>query len=311
MFRNTELLGRNKKVLILFDSISYFIPLMESYGVIVSKRYRDLDTYPLLSRVVLKLFRKFSNRTGLFMHAWYGEWTKFLSESEIVIMFGNDRADLLEYVKQKNPSIRRIFWYWNPVFRSLHPSKISKSLCEVWSFDPDDSREYGLEPNSTFYFEEITLDKTSQLEFDTFFIGYDKGRKAELQRFEEQMKELNLRAKFHVVSYDDEESGVKPLSYDQYLLQLSKSVSIFDYTQEGQTGLTLRVMESLYHKKKLITNNSRIKAENFYTPSNIFILGEDDLSELSTFLRTPYEALPSEIVSYFSFGNWLNRFFKI
>ena len=70
---------------------------------------------------------------------------------------------------------------------------------------------------------------------------------------------------------------------------LSQSNCILDYNQEGQVGLTLRPMEALFLEKKLITNNKDIKNYDFYNPSNIFILGENNIEDIKEFINKPYE----------------------
>jgi hypothetical protein len=75
-----------------------------------------------------------------------------------------------------------------------------------------------------------------------------------------------------------------------------------------QTGLTLRPMESIFFEKKLITNHLTISDYDFYDKSNIFILGKDDLNNLSYFLKQPYNRLPAKLVDGYDFNTWLKRF---
>ena len=67
-------------------------------------------------------------------------------------------------------------------------------------------------------------------------------------------------------------------------------------------------MESLFYEKKLITDNIKVKDLSFYHPNNIFILGVDELSNLDTFIKKPYHKVSSNIINYYSFKEWLNRF---
>jgi 1,5-rhamnosyltransferase len=66
--------------------------------------------------------------------------------------------------------------------------------------------------------------------------------------------------------------------------------------ETGQTGVTLRIVESIVNGIKLITNNSRIEGYDFYSPDNIFILGKDNLEDLPVFLDKPYKPLPSSLI---------------
>jgi hypothetical protein len=100
----------------------------------------------------------------------------------------------------------------------------------------------------------------------------------------------------------------KPISYDDVLVKIGKSKAILDYLSDPSDGLSLRPMESIFHKKKLITNSKLIANYDFYRPQNIFILGRDNLSDLPEFLNSPYEEIDKEIIEKYDFKNWLNRF---
>ena len=85
------------------------------------------------------------------------------------------------------------------------------------------------------------------------------------------------------------------------------SRSITEIVISGQEGLTLRVMESIFLKKKLITNNLEIRNKNIYNPNNIFILGEDNIKDLPSFLKKPYQEIDNKIIDSYIYSNWLKR----
>ena len=67
-------------------------------------------------------------------------------------------------------------------------------------------------------------------------------------------------------------------------------------------------MEALFLEKKLITNNKDIKNYDFYNPSNIFILGENNIEDIKEFINKPYEKVEQKIIDYYDFEQWLSRF---
>ena len=89
---------------------------------------------------------------------------------------------------------------------------------------------------------------------------------------------------------------------------IAESKCILDYNQEGQVGLSLRPMEALFLERKLITNNTDIKNYDFYNHDNIFILGEDNINEIKEFINKPYKKIDQDIIDYYDFDQWLNRF---
>lgn len=79
---------------------------------------------------------------------------------------------------------------------------------------------------------------------------------------------------------------------------------------DGTNGLTLRVLESLFFEKKLITNNINIINCEFYNKNNIFIINKDNLDDLNDFLKSEYKKIDKKIINYFDYESWLNRFFE-
>ena len=69
-------------------------------------------------------------------------------------------------------------------------------------------------------------------------------------------------------------------------------------------------MESLFFKRKLITNNKEVMKYEFYNPNNIFILEKDNFEKINEFINSKYEDIDSKIVDYYDIENWLKRFDK-
>jgi hypothetical protein len=164
--------------------------------------------------------------------------------------------------------------------------------------------------NTQFFLDNITLPK-NDLVYDVLFVGKDKGRAPMINDLEHTMSEMNIDTYFYIVNDKALAGNHRPfVPYEEYLTLLSKSKSILDIVQPGQNGLTLRPMESLFFRKKLITNDPTIKTREFYKPNNIFIIGEDNVDGLKQFLATPFEDIPADIVKHYDIDSWLKRFFE-
>ena len=68
-------------------------------------------------------------------------------------------------------------------------------------------------------------------------------------------------------------------------------------------------MESIFFRKKLVTNDRRIVDMDFYSSENIFVLGMDNIDMLYSFIKQPYVEIDKSIVEKYDFDNWVNRFF--
>jgi len=290
------------KTIIIYDSVSYFTKLIENKGFKIFPTFKKVN-------FLEKFLRKFSFITNIGLYFWFSDWKKNIKGANVIIIFATNRYDFIEYIAKKNSNARIIVWYWNPVFRCFDPEKLKYKNIEYWSFDKDDCNKYKLNYNTTFYFDNIEL-KKNIIKNDVIFLGADKGRYAKLKEIEELLQSYDLSTNFHVVPDKGEENpnNIQPLSYKKYLELISSSKVILDYLQEGQKGLTLRPMESIFFKKKLITNDINIRNENFYLKENIFIIGVDKNESLKSFVNLPYVDIDKEIVQHYDFNNWIERF---
>lgn len=263
----------------------------------------------------LRVIHVIDNRFKLLRnHFWdKKEWWKACIGYDLIILLDSTKdtvyqAEMIEKVAE--PTTRLVFFMLNPLSYSQDLHLISKKW-EKWSFSQKESLENNFRYGETFYFKEyVNLNCKSEIKFDTFFVGLDKGRMNylnELKLFFDKEKLITL---FYIVDnlksiYNKQFK--KRLSYQEVILLVLSSKSILDVVQAEQEGMTLRVMESIFFKKKLITNNSAIKNRNIYNPENVFILGEDNSSELSSFLMKPYREIDSELVKKYEFESWFNR----
>lgn len=286
----------NRKYIILYNSIPYLLPFFNKKNVLTSKVLKNLNLFE-------RILRKLSIKLNIPQYYWFGSWKNNLQSVDTIIIFAAlIEPDVLKLIKKFNPKARIIYWYWNPVFRMKKIDKSSLDLMELWSFDPLDCKKLSLRFNTTLYFKEIQLPENTII-YDTMFIGRNKGRESHLKSLFDELIKNGLNIYTEIVS--DNHKGIP---YSEYLDILSKSKSLIDFVPEGQSGLTVRVMEHLFLKKKLITFDKTIINELFYLKENIFVIGVDDTNEMNFFLDSPYVELPTEIINYYDFEEWLKRF---
>lgn len=291
---------------ILFLGPTLFVDEHKKY-VAVNNIY-----YPIPK--LLRLFRKIWFDYNLpFKKIWLNKsFFSDIQDHQTIILSATQYnvriSKLIDTLKISNK--RFIFWYWNPVANIVSPSNISKSW-EIWSFDKVDSTTYNIKYNNTYYYKlKPTIEKLSNT-FDVFFVGQDKQRIREILKLGTIFDANNISYNFHIVK--DATSNLdynykQKLSYDQVLDVVRKSVALLDFVQEGQTGLTLRIMEAMFFSKKIITNNHSIVNYDFYCSQNIFILGIDDLKDLKYFLESDYRTIAENIVQQYTIPQWLKNF---
>jgi hypothetical protein len=290
------------KILILCNTNVFPSRLFEQRGVDFYQYFNAEISF------VAKILRRLTLSVGFFRRKfWYGKWFNQLGGYDTIFLFAiNDIKDVVNDVeKYTNSGQRKIIYFWDPVFRI---SECLEYPFEKWSFDAQDCSQYNLRYNSTFYFKQIISDLQSAVKLDynsVYFIGLDKGRRKLISEIQETLKLMDIHT--HFIVFDD---NVKErISFEENLKNISASNAILDLSQQNQSGLTVRVMESIFLAKKLITNNSLIREQAFYHPDNIFIIGNDDMIELKKFLLKPYcKKHVQSFQDFFDFDNWMRRF---
>ena len=89
-----------------------------------------------------------------------------------------------------------------------------------------------------------------------------------------------------------------------------KSKVLVDYTADDQTGLTMRTIESLGHRCKLITNNKKIMESDIYRYGNIYIYDMNNFNIPIDFIESSYKDLPESMTHYYSLSGWVESIFS-
>ena len=300
---------KNKLLFLWLNTDEFHARQVAKRGYRVSKIFKQSNLFPrIIRRIIIEL-----RLPGI--SYWIPSWKEEIIFFDTVIIHASKLTPpVVKFIRKKNPKIRIVVWYWNPVDKTVDIDRISESNCELWSFDKADCDLYGLMYNTQYYFDNIEID-TRIMKYDVIFVGRDKGRRKGLLEIQKILDGLGISNFFFIapsskIIINREKFYSKSLSYTEYLHYISKSKVILDYVSEGQSGLTVRPLEALFLKKKLITNNFSIRNMNFYRSENIFIYGEDKIENLANFIDTPYAEVEEEIVKYYDFDNWILRFFK-
>lgn len=252
---------------------------------------------------LLKIFNKYLiPGYSIFFANWKNELKNNIRN--VVIFDTGYRTSVLKYIKRKCKKCRVIVFCWNILNENSDILKDRKDIDVIYSFDPKDVKRYNLKFNNSFYTEDINL-PTSQLKNDLFFLGQNKGREKRIEEFKKICEEQDIKYDFIIPKNRSEF-----VDYDTYLKLLNESKAILDLTQDGQSGLTVRVMECLFLKKKLITDNVLVKKYNFYDKSNIFVIGSDNMENLKKFIDEPYREISNDILEEYDYKKWCIRMIK-
>ena len=247
-------------------------------------------------------------------------WERDCIGYKTVVLF-DTYAHYSEYAHKIEHSVsedtRLILYLLNPAFFSDDYTKISKRW-EIWTFAKADSEKFGFRYGGTFYNPHLLkLTETEHRESkqtDVLFVGTDKGRKTYVKELEQILTNDGIKCDFRVVD------NFKSLFSTQYSREVSyldlckliySTKVLLDVVQEGQYGLTLRVMEAILFGKKVITTNKYLaNDEDFATNENIYILDKYNFKGLKSFILKPVIPYSENLKQKYSFYSWMERLLK-
>lgn len=225
-------------------------------------------------------------------------------------------------LKKLNPKAKFILYMWDDVDRVSNFFEMNDMYDEIYSFDINDAKKYGLKFLPLFFCEQFRNDGSIVKNTDVFFSGWDhSSRRQLLERIIPVLMENNMRYYFHIYSgrwkvlkqkikqmnFKKEPSYIKynTLSLKQNAELTLNSKILIDIQHPTQSGLTMRTLEALAAKSKLITTNTDVTKYDFYKPNNILIIDRENPIIDLEFLKTSYENVPEEIVEKYSLSNWI------
>jgi hypothetical protein len=214
----------------------------------------------------------------------------------------------ISYIRKKYSEVRIIFWFWNIIKEKYFLKNIKLNCDKVFTFDQNEALNYQLEFHPQFYWEKKS--SCEIIDNDIFFVGRNKNRIQILESIYLECKRKSLKVNFHIVKdkkgdksayFNLKEEG---MSYSNVLCSIRKSKCILDINQPGQSGLTLRALEALFLKKKLISNNRDLIKYDFYNEKNILIIN-DKFEINNEFIDGKFVDIDEQIVEKYSVDNWI------
>ena len=228
--------------------------------------------------------------------------------------------ECLKWIIESNPEAKVIFLYWNPIKISKPDIAAVKNMkCEIWSYGQEQCSIYNVKQNAPFYCK--SMYKSAQKyakqdkEYDIIFCGRDRGRLEYINSLMTQKYWKDLKWNLYI-SPDHFWLIFKNkiykmfLPYDKILCRQVKSKAVLELVPFGlkEKETTMRTIDALYMKQKLITNNTNVINLDYYDKNNIFVIGVDNERELKRFLDMPFQPVSEEVWKELSLEKWTERF---
>ena len=264
--------------------------------------------YSFASRGLRKIQKKIPILNN-YLWIWFGKWRQQLLKYDKIIIFDiSMEQELIDYVIKKPYNNRFVLWFWNsfeqlPVdFKSLRACSFDKRNCERFNFRHVEQ----------FYFDIVPILQDEYMN-DIFFIGEDKGRLDKIREIASILVSYNLTCNIKVKTdqKNEKDKNIQYIDqmypYEEVISNIQESKCILEICKTDQIGLSLRALEALFFKKKLITNNQEISQYDFYNKNNIFIIGVDDINQIVEFVNGLFEPVDSSILKKYSIDSWINE----
>lgn len=203
---------------------------------------------------------------------------------------------------------RSVYYTWDSLDFVQHNGKIADLFDEKYSFDSVDVISYpGWKLLPLFFTNEYNrlCEKANHKAYDLCCIcSLNKYRYNMVYNLKLQNPKLNIYRKFYIGKtlfafkkltdpyfreIDVNDLIFTPMKDSEIIQVYSKSKAVLDVTYSNQNGLSMRTIESVGIKKKITTNNAKIRNYDFYTDNNVYVYDETDM-------HIPDEWLDSEFI---------------
>lgn len=235
--------------------------------------------------------------------------------------------EMVEKIKQMNPKAKFVIYQWDSEKNLPFSTKIHQYFDEVYSFDRFDCKAKKMYHFLPLFYTR-TYDNIGQQPIDSFTYDCSYVGTAHPQKFEDVNEMSNaladlmpkqliyhympskLKFIYHKLTAPEYRKAklsdfmMEKVSTQEIAEIFQQSKCVLDAPQAGQTGLTIRTIECLGSKRKLITTNADIKSYDFYHESNVLVY-DGKIDKNSAFFTQNFEELPNVIYKKYSLRNWL------
>ena len=230
-------------------------------------------------------------------------------------------------IKELNPQARFVMYQWDSEKNLPYSTGIHQYIDQLYTFDLNDCEKmdkYKFLP--LFYtrtYEEIGKKKIEQYDYDCSYVGTAHPQKyRDINSISNTVKDImpkqfiyhympsKLKYLYHKLFAPEfkraklDDFKMTKLSTNEVMKIFEKSKCILDAPQAGQTGLTIRTIECLGAKRKLITTNKDIVKYDFYNENNILIF-DGLIDKNASFFTSNYQDIDKKIYEKYSLREWL------
>lgn len=276
-----------------------------------------------LKRIPNKLSRgKYSRQLNIAKQKKFFEEHQNDEYDYIFVLVGRGiDSESFEMFCNKHQNSKKVLYLWDDVKRVEDFNDIKHLFDNIISFDKEDCFMYGFEFLPLFYCNDY-LYSNDEKNNDFSMIGQLHSDRAKLIRnfldlFPRETYSWNIvlkTTKDGKKQYGKLLEGVH-LNYDNISIKdsaqvLRKSRITIDIPHESQNGLSIRTLEALASKTKLITTNKNIVGYDIYNPENIYIIDRKNINVDQSFIDSEFVDYSKDMIQKYSIDSWVRTILK-
>lgn len=238
----------------------------------------------------------------------------------------------INLLKTTFPKAKIILYMWDSMCNNRAVKSRLDAYDKVYTFDRKDYLEYKEKMDflPLYYYDDcVPLNKAKQYKYDIAFIGTGlEDRIKIINKVKKQCKNMGKTIYTyiflpHIIVYfynkvmNKNYKGVskkdiqfKKLPFEKVYEIYDTAKCIVDIESAKQSGLTMRTIEMIGLRKKLITTNKDIVNYDFYHENNVFVVDREDFVLNEAFIEKPYYELDEKIYEKYSLSHWLLEVLK-
>ena len=225
-------------------------------------------------------------------------------------------------LKEFHQKARFILYLWDDVSRCESFERINKYFDNIYSFDRKDCAEKGFEFLPLFYTKEFEPNESIEKNINVYGALFAHSDRIDIVRkVSEQVENsyfyIYFTSKIQLLKYLISEKKGKEykqihaknvsMSKNVNILNMQKSKCVLDIQHPTQVGLTIRTIESIGCKNKLITTNRDVVNYDFYNKKNILVIDRNNPIVPQEFITGDYETLDKSIYEKYSIAAFVHK----
>lgn len=269
-----------------------------------------------------------------YLDSYYQKIVNIKKQYDYVFIIRAEMIDekYLNILKLNQKNAEFIMYQWDFVDNLPKLKSQIKYFDKIYTFDANDANTFNFKLKPLFFTNEHINKSKEKREnkYKVSFIGSHHSDRFEFIKLFKRVNHLDTKEFFYHLyrprlsyiynkyikknkmgdlNFKDLQSNI--ITEKDTLDILNNSNTVLDIHHVKQAGLTIRSLEALGLKKKLITTNPLINEYDFYNSNNIFQISRENPYVPEEFFTRDYKEINNNIYNSYCVDEWIKEFFNM